>query len=132
MIKVAKFWYKNVNLMGPVEAFITAWRKSFDYEGKATRAEFWWFYLATSIVSLLLFFIFIVAYLNYISVFPLISLYFFGQIFPFISITIRRIRDTGKKWTWIFVGMVPFIGPILYLILLCQPSDTYARKDRFI
>ena len=31
--------------MGPIEAFTTAWRKSFTYGGNATRAEYWWFYL---------------------------------------------------------------------------------------
>ena len=36
--------------MGPVEAFTTAWRKSFTYGGKATRAEYWWFYLVNLIV----------------------------------------------------------------------------------
>ena len=40
--------------MGPIEAFTTAWRKSFTYGGKATRAEFWWFYLLDLVVFVIL------------------------------------------------------------------------------
>jgi len=36
--------------MGPIEAFTTAWRKSFTYGGKATRAEYWWFYLLDLVI----------------------------------------------------------------------------------
>ena len=119
--------------MGLVEAFTTAWRKSFDYEGKATRAEFWWFYLANFIVTLVLFFISIVAGFNNVYILsPLISLYIFGQILPSISVSVRRVRDTGKRWTWVFIPLIPFIGGILWIILVCQPSDTYVQEDRFI
>ena len=118
--------------MGMVEAFTTAWRKSFEYEGKATRAEFWWFYLANFIASMMLSFIFFVASFKNVSIFPLTSLYFFGQIFPSLSVSVRRIRDTGKEWEWILMPLVPFVGGILFFILVCQPSDTYLQEDRFI
>ena len=118
--------------MGMVEAFTTAWRKSFEYEGKATRAEFWWFYLANFIASMMLSFIFFVASFKNVSIFPPTSLYFFGQIFPSSSVSVRRIRDTGKGWEWILMPLVPFVGGILFFILVCQPSDTYLQEDRFI
>ena len=118
--------------MGMVEAFTTAWRKSFEYEGKATRAEFWWFYLANFIASMMLSFIFFVASFKNVSIFPLTSLYFFGQIFPSLSVSVRRIRDTGKGREWILMPLVPFVGGILFFILVCQPSDTYLQEDRFI
>ena len=118
--------------MGMVEAFTTAWRKSFEYEGKATRAEFWWFYLANFIASMMFSFIFFVASFKNVSIIPLTSLYFFGQIFPSLSVSVRRIRDTGKGWEWILMPLVPFVGGILFFILVCQPSDTYLQEDRFI
>jgi|TARA_B100000073_G_scaffold174204_1_gene144123 uncharacterized membrane protein YhaH (DUF805 family) len=43
--------------VGPVEAFTTGWRKSFTYGGKATRAEYWWFFLLNFIVPFALMFI---------------------------------------------------------------------------
>ena len=113
--------------MGPVEAFTTAWRKSFDYEGRATRAEFWWFYLMNSLAAVSLALVFFVASFNSTPglVYPFTSIYFFGQIFPNLSICIRRLRDAGKKWTWIFINLVPFIGGFWFIYLACQPSEQF-------
>jgi len=118
--------------MGPVEAFTTGWRKSFDYTGKATRAEFWWWYLFNFIASVVCagiktnadfgnFGLITGIVFNLISI--LISFYFLGQIFPTLSISVRRLRDAGKHWTWIFISLIPFIGFVWYLILMCQTRE---------
>ena len=109
--------------MGPVEAFTTAWRKSFTYGGKATRSEYWWFYLANCIVALVLTLLTATAG----EVGALVFVYTFAQVFPSLSIAVRRLRDIGKKWTWIFINLVPFIGGIWFIYLLCQPSGRYAN-----
>ena len=109
--------------MGPVEAFTTAWRKSFTYGGKATRAEYWWFYL----IDLVITFVVIIG-LSANSFNPLLTLgwlYVVASIFPSVSIVVRRLRDIGKKWTWIFINLVPFIGGIWFIYFLCQPSGRY-------
>lgn len=49
-------------------------------------------------------------------------IYFVAQIFPSFSSTVRRLRDGGKTWPWIFIILVPLVGPIWQLVLLCQPS----------
>jgi uncharacterized membrane protein YhaH (DUF805 family) len=49
-------------------------------------------------------------------------LYFFTQIFPSLSLTVRRLRDAGKPWSWIFISLVPFIGGIWLIVLLAQPT----------
>ena len=119
--------------MGPVEAFTTGWRKSFDYKGKATRAEFWWWYLINFIASIVYgiktnadFGNFgLTAGIVFTLVSILISFYILGQVFPTLSISVRRLRDAGKHWTWIFISLIPFIGFVWYLILMCQPSDSH-------
>ena len=40
--------------MEPVEAFTTAWRRSFNYSGRATRAEYWWFCLLAYLIQFFL------------------------------------------------------------------------------
>jgi uncharacterized membrane protein YhaH (DUF805 family) len=109
--------------VGPVEAFTTAWRKSFTYGGKATRAEYWWFYL----IDLVITFVVIIG-LSANSFNPLFTLgwlYVVASIFPSVSIVVRRLRDIGKQWQWIFIGLVPFIGGIWFIYLMCQPSGRY-------
>tara|TARA_B100000475_G_scaffold112057_1_gene81801 strand:- start:115 stop:480 length:366 start_codon:yes stop_codon:yes gene_type:complete len=113
--------------MGPVEAFTTAWRKSFTYGGKATRSEYWWFYLIDLVVYFALLSVFS-ATVDTATVFvstPIVIIYGIAQIFPSLSIVFRRLRDTGKEWTWIFINLIPIIGGIWFIYLLCQPSGKY-------
>ena len=118
--------------VGPVEAFTTAWRKSFTYGGKATRAEYWWFYLVNFIAIFGVYVLMVLAAANglvYIEglqfVFSLLLIYVLASAFPNLSIVVRRLRDIGKKWTWIFISLVPFIGGIWFIVLMCQPSGKY-------
>lgn len=85
--------------VGPVEAFTTAWRKSFTYCGKATRAEYWWFVLIDLVLYLAL--LLVVSGVaagdpsTALIVAPLVFIYAIAQAFPSLSITVRRLRDAG-------------------------------------
>lgn len=101
-----------------VAAYISGWKRSFDYSGRSPRPDFWWFVLANFIVALIL------AVLGgFVELFAkLLSVYAIAQIFPHLSLTIRRLRDAGKPWPWIFISFVPLIGGIWLIVLLVQPS----------
>ena len=101
-----------------ISSFVLGWQRSFDYTGRSNRPEYWWFYLANLLVAVIL------GLLSGISDFflKLLFVYALANIFPNLSITIRRLRDAGKAWPWIFIGLVPLIGGIWLLVLLCQPS----------
>ena len=118
--------------MGPVEAFTTAWRKSFTYGGKATRAEYWWFYLVNLISIFGVYVLMVIAaanglvYIEGLQFFSsLILIYVLASTFPNLSIVVRRLRDIGKQWQWIFISLIPFIGGIWFIVLMCQPSGKY-------
>ena len=109
-----------------IDSYILFWRKGFDFKGRSTRSQYWWAFLANFIIY------FLIAIITGISkeinetlglLFSLIFiLYSFGQYIPSISICIRRVRDMGKSWQWIFINLIPIIGGIWYIFLLCQPS----------
>ena len=109
--------------VGPVEAFTTAWRKSFTYGGKATRAEYWWFYFINLIV--IYGFLVLVPLSAPDLAYFLFILYSIASVFPSLSIVVRRLRDIGKQWQWIFISLIPFIGGIWFIVLMCQPSGKY-------
>ena len=113
--------------MGPVEAFTTAWRKSFTYGGKATRAEYWWFYLVNSIAMLGVYVLTGQTPGNRLVdlTSSLFIIYVLASVFPNLSIVVRRLRDIGKQWQWIFISLIPFIGGIWFIVLMCQPSGKY-------
>lgn len=102
----------------PVDAFVSGWQRSFEYEGRSTRGDFWWFVLANFIVSLVL----AIAANAVSQLMALYTLYSIAVIVPTIPLTVRRLRDAGKSWPWIFIFFVPIIGLIWLFVLLVLPS----------
>ena len=109
-----------------ISAYKTFWTKAFDFKGRSTRSEYWWAYLANIIVYILLaIFVGITSSINEtigLLFYLIFILYGLGQVIPSLSICIRRVRDMGKGWQWIFINLIPIVGAIWYFVLLCQPS----------
>ena len=110
-----------------IDAYKIFWSKAFDFKSRSTRSEYWLgAVLANIIVTVLLLIIANIAYVinDYLGLFfyLIYMLYIFGQAIPSLSICIRRVRDMGKSWQWIFINLIPIVGGIWYLVLLCQPS----------
>lgn len=101
-----------------IEAFVSGWQRSFDYEGRSSRSDFWWFVLANVLVSVAL--LILAAFVGIIQ--KLFVLYYVASIIPSIPLTVRRLRDAGKHWGWMFISLVPVIGSIWLIVLLVQPS----------
>ena len=108
-----------------IDAYKHFWTKAFDFKGVSTRSQFWWSYLATTVLYIILFILTMIgaAIADILGALfgILLGLYSLGVIIPSLSICIRRTNDAGKPWPWIFINLAPF-GGIYYLILLCQPS----------
>ena len=102
-----------------IEAFVSGWQRSFDYAGRSRRPDFWWFVLANFIALMILAILAVTAKGFAIAVYVI---YTIAQIFPSLSLTVRRLRDSGKAWPWIFIQLLPFIGGIWLFVLLAQPS----------
>ncbi|WP_370594239.1 DUF805 domain-containing protein [Synechococcus sp. BIOS-E4-1] len=39
-----------------------------------------------------------------------------------MSFCIRRLRDSGRSWLWIFISFISLIGGLWCLCLMLQPS----------
>ena len=109
-----------------IDAYKIFWTKALDFKGRSTRSEFWWAYLANIIIYLLLVVLVGIAAainesLGYLVVL-ILTIFSYGQIIPSLSISIRRVRDMGKTWPWIFINLIPIAGAIWFIYILCQPS----------
>ena len=130
-----------------ITAFIDAWKRPFDYKGVATRKNYWFYFLSSILVSSLLEILKgIFGNLTFLSspslegfsdgssllssfflviwqTFRIIDfLYSLGTLVISPSIIVRRLRDAGKQWQWIFLLLVPIIGWIWLIVLLCKPT----------
>jgi uncharacterized membrane protein YhaH (DUF805 family) len=89
------------------------------FVGRAGRAEFWWFFLATFIVS---------AVLNIFGrasvVFVVLGvIYSLAVLIPSIAVGVRRLHDTGRSGWWILIGLIPLVGFIVLIVFWAsQPN----------
>ena len=82
-----------------------------NFNGRATRTEYWWFFLAVLLESA-------AASLIALRVYALFSL---ATLLPMIAVGARRLHDTNRSGWWQLLALVPF-GAVVPIILLAQRS----------
>lgn len=101
----------------PVNATKTCFNKYAVFTGRASRSEYWFFWLATFIVGLLC-----TAVDALIGITALAILWNLAILIPSVAVAVRRLHDTGRSgWNllWVFL---PFVGALLLIIFFCQAS----------
>ena len=96
------------------------------FKGRATRSEYWWFFLATSLPDC----IFLLsdelsAYEVLIYIYYLFSL---AVLVPLIAVGSRRLHDVGKSGWWQLLWVVPIIGWIFIIYWSAKEGDNEENK----
>lgn len=103
------------------ESIRACFNKYADFNGRATRSEFWWFMLFLFLVS---------CALNLINRSgTLAGLFSLATFLPSIAVGARRLHDTNRSGWWQLLVLVPVIGWIVLLIFEIQESN--AGPNRF-
>lgn len=94
-----------------VDAVKVCFSKYAEFSGRARRSEFWFFYLFTTLVS---FGFSVLAAFDVASGVPLFTvlggLASLGLILPSLSVTIRRLHDTGRSgWHFVYWYVLPWV-----------------------
>ena len=147
-------------------AYKKFWTRYADFSGRSSRSDYWWVVLCNFLItlpfSLIAFFGFFIPLFSefYYSkmydyepdlsgamagaglamfIMFLLVIYCLATIVPHLAITVRRLRDAGFHWAFIFLGVGPLIAsfiPVLnilaalvslpcgiaLIVLLCQAS----------
>ena len=88
------------------------------FDGRAGRAEYWWFVLANLIIYVLGL---ILMQISSILVILLIG-FWLAIIVPSIAVAIRRLHDTNKSGWFLLISLIPFVGGIILLVFLATPG----------
>ena len=94
----------------------------FDFQGRATRKQFWMYLLFTFLLGIVLG---IVARINATVGSALTIVATLGLLLPNLGIAVRRLHDIGRSGWWILIGLVPvinMIGGIVLLVFYLLPS----------
>ena len=57
---------------------------------------------------------------------PLYFVYALAVLIPGLAVSVQRLHDVGKSGWFLFIVLIPIVGPIWLLILTCmdsQPGD---------
>ena len=147
-------------------AYKKFWTRYADFSGRSSRSDYWWVVLCNflitlpfSLIALFGFLIPLFSEIYYAGLYDyepdlsgamagagfaafimfLLAIYGFATIVPHLAITVRRLRDAGFHWAFIFLGVGPSIAsliPVLnilaalvslpcgiaLIVLLCQAS----------
>jgi uncharacterized membrane protein YhaH (DUF805 family) len=107
------------------------------FDGRAGRAEFWWYALATWLLFAVLWivtavFFAIASALGVIAVIITIGLSL-AVIIPSIAVAIRRLHDTNKSGLWLLITFIPFGGIVLLVFYAMEgtngPNDHGAAAE---
>lgn len=111
-------------------AIVTVIRKYADFNGRAGLAEFWWFFLFTTLVSTALGTIGSTASPEASTVGgTLASIWSIGTLLPTLAVAVRRLRDGGNRWTQLFWLLLPIAGIIVLVLRLCDPPTDLLRNE---
>jgi uncharacterized membrane protein YhaH (DUF805 family) len=94
-------------------------QKYTQFVGRAGRAEFWWFVLASFIISTVL------SLLGraWVGFAVLGFIYSLAVLVPSIAVGIRRLHDTGRTGWWILIGLVPLVGFIVLIVFFAAQGN---------
>ena len=90
------------------ESIKTCFAKYIDFNGRASRSEYWWFFLFTMIVRVLTGWIPGVGFVVML-----------GLLLPSLSATVRRLHDTNRTGWWLLLPIVlTLIGIVVGISLV--------------
>jgi|TARA_B100001964_G_scaffold195400_1_gene219422 uncharacterized membrane protein YhaH (DUF805 family) len=113
--------------MNFADAIKICFKKYANFNGRASRSEFWYFFLffyaGLAVVALLIFSVFDD------DAFSLFFIYIFGLLLPYMAVAARRLHDTNKSGWWQITSAIPYVGGIAALVLLVIWATEGDKKD---
>jgi uncharacterized membrane protein YhaH (DUF805 family) len=107
-------------------------KKYATFSGRASRKEYWSFYLfyilailGGGVLGVTLATLF--ADVLFTATCFLIVIAGLGTMIPSLAVGVRRLHDKGMSGWFMLIGLIPFIGGIVLLIMYCLPGDIGAN-----
>ncbi len=120
--------------MGFGQSISEGFKNYFNFRGTALRSEFWYFYLffvllniVASVIDSALFGNQMVTSTRYgtqtTTSGPLSIIVSLGLLIPYLSVLVRRLHDTGRRWYYMLISLIPLVGPIILIVRLAEKGN---------
>lgn len=115
-----------VTQMTFINAIKTCYRKYATFKGRATRKEYWYFYLYNMLITWALLGLSVVFDSNpqiFGIILVITFVFILFSLLPSFAVGVRRLHDTGRSGWDFMIAFIPFIGGLIIFYFLCSPSD---------
>lgn len=106
--------------VGFLEAISLFFRNCFNFTDRSTRSEYWWVVLFQFILGFAIGLLSTIIGADSNSIVRIVQIVFFV---PNLSLTIRRLHDTGKSWVYVLIALIPLAGYIVLIVWLAMDSE---------
>ena len=107
--------------MNFIESIKICYKKFFDFSGRASKSEYWWFQLYGIIIYGLMF-----VFQGDLAL--LFSILAIANTIPLWSAAVRRLHDTDKSGWFVLISFIPIIGLFIIFLLIADGSK---GKNKF-
>ena len=107
--------------MNFLESIQTCYKKFFDFSGRASKSEYWWFQLYNAII-------YVLTFVFQGDLVLLFSILIIVNLIPVFAVGVRRIHDSDKSGWLVLISLIPLIGLYIFVLLL---QDGSKGKNRF-
>lgn len=112
-------WYKKV-----------VFENYANFKGRARRSEYWYYNLMQLVIFLSLLILGAIGGSLFDSVpgglliaYFIFVFYSLATLIPTLGVVVRRLHDVGKSGWFYFIGLIPVVGGIWLLVLMCTEGD---------
>lgn len=112
-----------------MNGYLTAMKSYATFRGRASRAEFWGFTVAMSVIV----FVALVIDSAFVSgpnskELPFAGLVALAHVLPSIAVAVRRLHDVDRSGWFLLINIVPLVGFVLLLVWACEAGTRGANQ----
>ena len=114
--------------MSFTESIRSGFRNYSNFDGRAPRSEYWYFHLFL-----------LLAMMAGVLTGPFIIGVGLVLLVPTLAVNVRRLHDIDRSGWFIFIALIPLVGPIVLLVWHCErgtlgfnrfgPDPLFGRQD---
>ncbi len=114
--------------------YLRALRKYATFSGRAGRKEYWMFVLFNVVFMFALWLVGVIpGILSKNEVYKYLGLalywaYILALLVPGLAVSVRRLHDVGWSGWYLFLGLIPIVGPIILLVKYCKNGTPGVNK----
>jgi K+-transporting ATPase ATPase B chain len=103
--------------------YLEPWKKYADFSGRATRAEYWTFFLVNMLISIAVYAVAAGALKAGFGFVYLLAdgmglLFAVAVFLPGLACAVRRLHDSGKSGWWVLIAFIPIVQLVIIVLFL--------------